>query len=1716
MKKLFPSLLISFSILYCSLYCSPVYGQGACPIFDVSQDNENDGGYSFGLQVLGDYMVWHGRIAGSWEVYLYQISQRSKINISQNLGEPDGNATLSESHVVWRGWDGNDWEIYLYDIENQTKINISQNDNNSDYEARIYGNFVVWHGLNNSEDYEIFLYDIANQTKTNISQNPIRDDKFAVIHGNHVVWEGNIGDGNIEVFLYNIANQTKTNISQNDTGADAQADIFGNYVVYRAGEGNGTEILLYNIETGQKINISQNEGQSDYRPFVSGNYVVWRAWDGDGEIYGYDILNATKVTLSNNEDDDDNHHIYEHSIVWESRVNGFYDIYHYDFLTNITTNISQREDFSDVDPFIWNNYITWQGNHGSHEIYLYDLDFQIPDAPILDDINSTTTLCTGEKAALIIQNQEIDEEIVWFDDAQMSTELYASAVNEFQPTVMESTSFFGAKRNISSGCLSDLLEVKVTVDNGIIVQKGILYCYNNKQFISFFVSGDAENYQIINHGAGVLSQSTFTDKETFMLYDLEEGEEWNITIQAENNENCRAILSGNVGVCEDNILSECTAAARVYQYDQINIGSLSVSDRYVVWSAIDDTVGDYEIWMSEIGLELQPQNISLNPTGNDRSPQAEGDYIVWGGTYNDNNEIFLYQFGSNLPARNISQNLARSDSKPQISGNYIVWESTLNNNTEVFAYQINGNASAFNISNRSNDDINPQISGNFVVWEAKNLNAGSSTGIYFYDLENSVVAENIMTTASSSPHNLRIKGTTVAWSDYSSTNNSDDIFLYKINSSLMPQNISNSANIDRYPEVSERYVVWLSSSTNETAVFLYDTETETEVRNIASQIERHDTKPKIFDNYIIWDNEYEVWMYDLNHEDKPAEAISDNYNLRNYYPQVHGNFITWQSNDRYSNDETSIWLYDLSLEQPDRPILDETNSILNGTCPNDDVELVLNNLQINEEAVWRNQLELSEELYASIENDFQTSIIKNTTFHAQKRNVLTGCTSSVMEVMTELSEPISIVEGANYCNNNNELFLPLSINGTSPSYNIFDGNSGTVSQLQVDAQEPFLLFDMNENEEWSFIVQAENTPNCLLNVTGLSSNCEDAFAANCGVARNISENDRSDNYPAISGNIAVWASYGDIYYRDLKRPLSEPINISASYLQYSNRPQISGKYVVWEGYDGLDEEIWFYEIGSEVAPRNISKNFENVDREPQISGNNVVWRMEDNGHYDIGFYRIGIDEEAHNISDITNSSSRDNFAPKVTKKYVMWNGYDENDIEIWLYEIGVDTIPQNISQNDGKSDVQPQIYENQVIWVSDTEEGVKVLLYEIGANQPPQHILQDYERNSSNIQIFDKYITFRSSPFPHSVWLYELGTNIPPQEISDRIEGEHTFPSINGEYVAWRRRFNSNYEVWVYKIGSETPPYKVSENFTTGHIPILNGQYLTWLEGEGSETEIYLYDLALSPPENPILDEANSIISISSDESATLILQNISPYEEIVWLDETQSSELYASAGNQFEPVLNETTTFFGAKRNMITGCTSSLIEVTVTVENELPLDWLSFTAKLNQDIQVELNWQTANEMNHDFFTIERSSNQTSFSPIGKIHKKEEASKYFFLDKKPVSGVNYYRIKQTDKNGKESFSIIKPIEVITKKIYLYPNPVQNELSVNLNDLDVEEVVLKIYNAQGKEVFNSNISVFENVILLDLNQEKVTTSGVYWVKIWANDQQLAVDKFIKMD
>ncbi|MBL0912243.1 MAG: T9SS type A sorting domain-containing protein [Bacteroidia bacterium] len=133
-----------------------------------------------------------------------------------------------------------------------------------------------------------------------------------------------------------------------------------------------------------------------------------------------------------------------------------------------------------------------------------------------------------------------------------------------------------------------------------------------------------------------------------------------------------------------------------------------------------------------------------------------------------------------------------------------------------------------------------------------------------------------------------------------------------------------------------------------------------------------------------------------------------------------------------------------------------------------------------------------------------------------------------------------------------------------------------------------------------------------------------------------------------------------------------------------------------------------------------------------------------------------------------------------------------------------------------------------------------------------------------------------------------------------------------------------------------------------------------------------------------------------------------------------------------------------------------------------LPVELLSFDALPDAARRlVNLQWQTASEVNNAYFTIERSANNSNWSLLGTVTgagNSNQPLQYTLQDVFPLSGVSYYRLSQTDLDGTTEIKGVRSVLFgAADSLRIYPNPAEDHLFLEAENVDH----LELFDVSGK-------------------------------------------------
>lgn len=197
---------------------------------------------------------------------------------------------------------------------------------------------------------------------------------------------------------------------------------------------------------------------------------------------------------------------------------------------------------------------------------------------------------------------------------------------------------------------------------------------------------------------------------------------------------------------------------------------------------------------------------------------------------------------------------------------------------------------------------------------------------------------------------------------------------------------------------------------------------------------------------------------------------------------------------------------------------------------------------------------------------------------------------------------------------------------------------------------------------------------------------------------------------------------------------------------------------------------------------------------------------------------------------------------------------------------------------------------------------------------------------------------------------------------------------------------------------------------------------------------------------------------------------------------------------------------------------TNSGFYTLAVTSGSLPIQLSTFAAEvIDEGVQstVQISWATLSEVDNDFFTVERSPDGIHWSAIAFEKSKSingSGAFYSLVDRKPLWGTSYYRLKQTDFDG--SFKYEGGVRVVRIdpgkiKFYCYPNPFDDQLAISTNAHLHESVVVQVIDVTGRSLSDE---LWDGEQPLSLRP--IIEPGIYVVRVTGSNGIYAAMKVIK--
>ena len=245
---------------------------------------------------------------------------------------------------------------------------------------------------------------------------------------------------------------------------------------------------------------------------------------------------------------------------------------------------------------------------------------------------------------------------------------------------------------------------------------------------------------------------------------------------------------------------------------------------------------------------------------------------------------------------------------------------------------------------------------------------------------------------------------------------------------------------------------------------------------------------------------------------------------------------------------------------------------------------------------------------------------------------------------------------------------------------------------------------------------------------------------------------------------------------------------------------------------------------------------------------------------------------------------------------------------------------------------------------------------------------------------------------------------------------------------------------------------------------------------DNSKLTKFVFTTPIQIPSNKIfyvsLDHSNFIWNETTKDSIAIVADsnrqaNASAFQYIDLNPGLQWFPVNSIYTDNAGDSLNVNLFIFPYVSNSINGCQAIL-----------PVSILNFNGNI-KDSKAYLTWNTAAELNNKGFNIERSRDGKNFTDLGFVKGAGTSAKlntYSYTDAtlSDLSNTAYYRLKQTDFDGKITYSKVIALSLGNIADWkMYPNPFKDKLTVDFNLLADSKVSVQIISKDGKLVMNAD-------------------------------------------
>ena len=227
-----------------------------------------------------------------------------------------------------------------------------------------------------------------------------------------------------------------------------------------------------------------------------------------------------------------------------------------------------------------------------------------------------------------------------------------------------------------------------------------------------------------------------------------------------------------------------------------------------------------------------------------------------------------------------------------------------------------------------------------------------------------------------------------------------------------------------------------------------------------------------------------------------------------------------------------------------------------------------------------------------------------------------------------------------------------------------------------------------------------------------------------------------------------------------------------------------------------------------------------------------------------------------------------------------------------------------------------------------------------------------------------------------------------------------------------------------------------------------------------------------------------------------------------------QAASIYFPSNGTWYDYLNGTTINVTGNSYTFSNLNPAEYHVYTKTAVVLPVTIVSFTGKKESNGNI-LNWQVADELNLNYYQLEKSNDGQNFTFVSDIKAAGEKNySYTDVNMNNASAVEYYRLKSVDMDGKFTFSKIIKIKT---NLDLWtgvvnPNPISQKIYLKIESPVQDKATVIITDISGRQLHKENISIRAGNSAYEINNAANFSTGTYFISIFSTTQKQTIKVF----